>query len=103
MASTAYRHLLRSTRIAFQGKAPFPFPSIPISHTHSLPTGDQAVLHAARQEARNGFRKNAALSPDDPNLAAAITHAEDVARFLRENVVQGKKEGEDVYSEFCEF
>lgn len=62
-------------------------------------TGDVAVLHAARQEARAGFRKNAAMSPDDPSLASAIAHAEDVARFLKENVVQGKHEGEDKYSE----
>ncbi|KUJ08376.1 uncharacterized protein LY89DRAFT_343731 [Mollisia scopiformis] len=77
MALAAYRHLLRSTRIAFHG--------------------DVAVLHAARQEARAGFRKNAAMSPDDPSLASAIAHAEDVARFLKENVVQGKHEGEDKY------
>jgi len=77
MSLAAYRHLLRSTRIAFHG--------------------DVAVLHAARQEARVGFRKNAAMSPHDPSLAAAIAHAEEVAKFLKENVVQGKHEGEDRY------
>lgn len=71
MALAAYRHLLRSTRIAFQGDAP--------------------LLHAARSEARNNFRKNASLQPNDPALAAAVKHAEEVAQILRQNVVQGKK------------
>ncbi|PSS14819.1 hypothetical protein M430DRAFT_51493 [Amorphotheca resinae ATCC 22711] len=77
MALQAYRHLLRSTRIAFAGDAP--------------------VLHAARAEARNGFRQNAALSAGSPELAEAVKHAEEVAQILRHNVVQGKKEGEDLY------
>ncbi|KAE8443195.1 Mitochondrial zinc maintenance protein 1, mitochondrial [Mollisiaceae sp. DMI_Dod_QoI] len=77
MALAAYRHLLRSTRLAFQGDGP--------------------LLHAARQEARVGFQRNAAMGPDDPALAPAIAHAEDVARFLRENVVQGKRDGDDRY------
>ncbi|KAH7390047.1 putative mitochondrial zinc maintenance protein 1, mitochondrial [Cadophora sp. MPI-SDFR-AT-0126] len=77
MASAAYRHLLRSARLAFQG--------------------DTHLLHAARSEARNGFRKNASMSLDDPALAPAIAHAEEVAKILRENVVQGKLEGNDRY------
>jgi len=39
-------------------------------------------------------------------LAPAIAHAEDVAKILRENVVQGKKvekDGEERYSEFLVF
>lgn len=72
---------------------------LPPAETYLLNTGDVAVLHAARQQVRVGFRDNAAMSPDDPRLAAAIAHAEEVAKFLKENVVQGKHEGEDKYSE----
>ncbi|KAN0089406.1 hypothetical protein V8E51_019666 [Hyaloscypha variabilis] len=80
MALAAYRHLLRSTRIAFQG--------------------DAQVLHAARFQARDAFRKNATMEQGDPALGPAIAHAEEVAKILRENVVQGKrvdKEGEERY------
>ncbi|RDW62172.1 hypothetical protein BP6252_11605 [Coleophoma cylindrospora] len=38
------------------------------------------------------------MAPGDPQLAAAITHAEEVARILKENIVQGKKQAdEDMY------
>lgn len=77
MALQAYRQLLRSTRLAFAGDTP--------------------LLHAARTEARNSFQANAALSVDSPEATAAIVHAKEVAQILRENVVQGKKEGEDLY------
>ncbi|KAL3418938.1 hypothetical protein PVAG01_09158 [Phlyctema vagabunda] len=77
MSLQAYRHVLRSARIAFHGDLP--------------------LLTAARQEARNGFRKNAALSPDDPALATAIAHAEEVAQILKQNVVQGKNLGDNKY------
>jgi len=77
MALQAYRHLLRSTRIAF--------------------AGDARLLHAARVEARNAFQQNAALSPDSPETAAAVAHAEEVAQILKENVVQGKKGGDNLY------
>lgn len=56
------------------------------------------LLTAARQEARNGFLKNAGLTPEDPALAPAIAHAEEVAQILKQNLVQGKLEGENKYS-----
>ncbi|KIN08087.1 hypothetical protein OIDMADRAFT_22915 [Oidiodendron maius Zn] len=77
MALQAYRHLLRSTGIAF--------------------AGDARLLHAARVEARKAFQQNTALSPDSPETAAAVAHAEEVAQILKENVVQGKKEGDNLY------
>jgi len=77
MALAAYRHLLRSARIAFQGDIP--------------------LLHAAQQQARTGFEQNASLSPEDPAVAAAIEHAEGVAQILRQNIVQGKQIGDDKY------
>lgn len=58
------------------------------------------LLTAARKEARSGFQKNAALSLEDPALAPAIAHAEEVAKILKENVVQGKLDGDDRYSEY---
>ncbi|KAK4459912.1 hypothetical protein QBC42DRAFT_112132 [Cladorrhinum samala] len=75
-AIQSYRNLLRAARIAFHGDAP--------------------VLEAARQSIRNGFRDKASLPPSDPSIAPALQHADEVASFLRANVVQGKKEG-DVY------
>ncbi|KAF2431211.1 hypothetical protein EJ08DRAFT_632506 [Tothia fuscella] len=74
MALAAYRHLLRSARIAFQG---------------DLPT-----LTAARQSARDNFEQNRNLEPEASQTS--IKHAEDVAKILLENVVQGMKvEGEE--------
>lgn len=79
MSVVAYRHLLRAARIAFQGDAP--------------------ILTAAQSQIRTEFRSKATLDPSDASVPAAIQHAEEVARFLRENVVQGKKldEGENRY------
>ncbi|KAF2687340.1 mitochondrial zinc maintenance protein 1, mitochondrial [Lentithecium fluviatile CBS 122367] len=70
MALAAYRHLLRSTRIAFQGDIP--------------------TLLAARHEARKNFEYNRGLATGSDELSQQITHAEEVANFLRENVVQGQ-------------
>ncbi|KAI0599557.1 hypothetical protein F4775DRAFT_591343 [Biscogniauxia sp. FL1348] len=73
-ALPAYRNLLRAARTAFQG--------------------DDRVLTAARASIREGFRAKASLEPSSPELPDAIKHAEEVASILRQNVVQGKKEGE---------
>lgn len=78
MSLQAYRHLLRATRIAF--------------------AGDERVLSAARNQVRSGFREKASLSPSDPAVGPAVQHAEEVAEFLRANVVQGRKEADDRYS-----
>lgn len=78
MATQAYRHLLRATRIAF--------------------AGDERVLSAARDQIRSGFRDKASLAPSDPAVAPALQHAQQVAEFLRSNLVQGRKEADDRYS-----
>ncbi|KAJ9668083.1 Mitochondrial zinc maintenance protein 1, mitochondrial [Coniosporium apollinis] len=70
MALAAYRHLLRSTRIAFQG--------------------DSFRLMSARHAARDGFEQNRSLSPSSSDASNAVSHAEEVAKILRENVVQGQ-------------
>ncbi|RYC65578.1 hypothetical protein CHU98_g631 [Xylaria longipes] len=76
-ALPAYRNLLRAARVAFQG--------------------DGTMLTAARSSIRQGFRANAALEPTSPEFPAAVKHAEEVATILRQNVVQGKRDG-DRYS-----
>ncbi|CAI6086641.1 unnamed protein product [Clonostachys chloroleuca] len=73
MALVAYRHLLRAARLAFEGDAP--------------------VLAAAQSQIRNEFINKSALDPSE--RPAAIQYAQDVARILRENVVQGRRETEN--------
>ncbi|KAL6711238.1 Mitochondrial zinc maintenance protein 1, mitochondrial [Coniothyrium glycines] len=75
MALVAYRNLLRSARIAFQG--------------------DMNTLFAARAEVRKNFESNRHLSAGSDEFSKQITHAEEVAKFLRENVVQGKAQSEN--------
>jgi complex III assembly factor LYRM7 len=77
MALSAYRHLLRATRIAFQE--------------------DHHLLHAARTQARTGFDNLRSLDGDSEEALKGIEHAEGVASVLRHNIVQGKTvEGSDV-------
>lgn len=65
--------------------------------------GDAPILLAAQTQIRNEFRQKATLDPSDGAVPAAVQHAEEVARVLRENVVQGQRtaEGKDTYSAFC--
>ena len=67
----AYRHLLRATKLAF--------------------ANDTALLHASRDQARATFLKNKVLAAQSAEAEAQIRHAEEVARVLRRNVVQGRK------------
>lgn len=81
MATPAYRNLLRAARIAFQG--------------------DERVLTAARQQIRTGFREKASLPSSHPTVAPSVQYANEVAEFLKANVVQGRKEGNgETYSMF---
>ncbi|KJZ74323.1 hypothetical protein HIM_06329 [Hirsutella minnesotensis 3608] len=72
--------MLRAARIAFQGDAP--------------------ILAAAQGQIRDQFRQKSSLDSDSADAQAAIQHAQDVAKFLRENVVQGQKteDKENTYS-----
>lgn len=70
MALAAYRHLLRSTRIAFQG--------------------DASTLMAAQYEVRKNFDQTRSLLLDSEQTSKRIAQAEEIAKFLRENVVQGE-------------
>ncbi|KAK7566091.1 hypothetical protein BKA81DRAFT_327600 [Phyllosticta paracitricarpa] len=73
----AYRNLLRSIRIAFEG--------------------DVATMNAARFEARNNFEANRDLPQDSNDLNKYITKANDVSKFLKENLVQGRVTDEGKY------
>jgi hypothetical protein len=52
--------------------------------------GDTRVLSAARLEVRKNFENNRRLAAGSEEYSKSITHAEEVAKFLRENVVQGQ-------------
>jgi complex III assembly factor LYRM7 len=62
--------------------------------------GDAPILSAAQLQIRNEFRQKASI--DAADASAAIKHAEEVAKVLRQNVVQGQRteEGKDTFSEF---
>ncbi|GKT51283.1 mitochondrial zinc maintenance protein 1, mitochondrial [Colletotrichum spaethianum] len=82
MSLPAYRHLWRAARIAFKG--------------------DDRVLTAAKQQIRQGFRDQANLAPTNPAYDQAIQKAEDIAKILRENVVQGKQDESQIYKYLSE-
>jgi complex III assembly factor LYRM7 len=69
-----------------------------------LAKGDSRTLLAARQSAREGFDLNRNLDPNDKAVTLGVQHALDVARLLRENIVQGKRaevpdtDGKPIYS-----
>ena len=48
------------------------------------------VLSAARMEARKNFETNRHLQTGSEEAAKQLAHAQEVAKFLRENVVQGQ-------------
>ncbi|KAK3694226.1 hypothetical protein B0T22DRAFT_476991 [Podospora appendiculata] len=86
MALQAYRHLMRAAEIAFKGKSPPP-------RVSRLSCSDFRMLDAARSQIRHGFREKAVLASSDAQ--PAIQRAEEVATFLKANLVQGRKEGEN--------
>ncbi|EPE05591.1 mitochondrial zinc maintenance protein [Ophiostoma piceae UAMH 11346] len=72
-AIAAYRNLFRASKIAFE------------------------VLSAAREKIRSSFREMKGIDAADPSVQPAIQHAEEVASFLRQNVVQGKRDESGTY------
>ncbi|GME63396.1 Mitochondrial zinc maintenance protein 1, mitochondrial [Neofusicoccum parvum] len=70
MALAAYRNILRATRLAFQG--------------------DAAILSAARMKARDDFYASRTLDPSSEDAKKQVAHANEVAKILKENVVQGQ-------------
>ncbi|CEJ89564.1 hypothetical protein VHEMI05404 [[Torrubiella] hemipterigena] len=74
MATQAYRNIMRAARVAFNGDAP--------------------VLLEAKNQIRQSFLSNAKMGAAEPATAEAIQHANEVANFLRVNLVQGRKMGD---------
>ncbi|KAK4178252.1 hypothetical protein QBC36DRAFT_325256 [Triangularia setosa] len=70
----SYRNLLRAARIAFEGDAP--------------------MLNGACNSIRRAFRDKANLPASDPSVEPALKHADEVAHFLKANLVQGIKDGD---------
>ena len=60
--------------------------------------GDMNTLFAARAEARRNFESNRGLPAGSEEMSKQIAHAEEVAKFLRENVVQGQAADSGNYS-----
>ena len=59
--------------------------------TRSSVTDDAWMLYAARVEARTKFDNNRSLPVESMDTQQKINEAEEVARILRQNVVQGRK------------
>lgn len=75
---SAYRYVLRSIKIAFQG--------------------DISTLSAAKKEARRRFEIGRKFVAESTEASEAVTEARNVGKFLRQNIVQGvKDEKEDLY------
>ena len=53
--------------------------------------GDLRVLSAARVETRSKFDENRFLSPSSSEAEQKVLEAKEVARILRQNVVQGEQ------------
>jgi complex III assembly factor LYRM7 len=49
------------------------------------------LLHAARQRAREGFNNLRSAKATSDEATKGIAHAEEVAKLLRHNIVQGQK------------
>ena len=93
MALPAYRHLLRAIRTAFQGLRHSCFTPLVHQLTRS---DDPTISRAALTESRLAFAASRTLDPHSAEALQKIQYANDVAKVLRENVVQGRKEG-DLY------
>ncbi len=56
------------------------------------------TLSAARAQVRENFEQNRNLATGSEEFSKQISHAQEVAKFLRENVVQGQAMADDKYS-----
>ena len=56
-----------------------------------ISTGDVRILSAARVEARSKFDQHRLLSPSSTEAEQKVLEAREVARILRQNVVQGEE------------
>ncbi|CAL5866702.1 uncharacterized protein PFLUO_LOCUS912 [Penicillium psychrofluorescens] len=92
-ARSAYRQLLRATRVAFHSSSLLRLlPGTVRRMLIPFYLDDSRVLLAARQEARQNFDQNRRVGVD---TGMQINHAIEVANILRHNLVQGAREAED--------
>lgn len=61
----------------------------------NAPLEDIPTLTASRKHARDSFAANTSLQPGSVDAAQALEHAQGVTKILRENVVQGKRVGNE--------
>lgn len=73
-------------------------PAILQSQSTDTKLGDANVLSAARIEVRKNFESNRHLQTGTEEFQKSIAHANEVAKFLKENVVQGEATEGDNYS-----
>ncbi|RCI15999.1 hypothetical protein L249_1747 [Ophiocordyceps polyrhachis-furcata BCC 54312] len=78
---SVYKELLRAARITFKA--------------NSRLQGDDHVFAAARIKIRHCFRLEASLEPSSQEAQKARDAAKEVARFLRSNIVQGRRKHPD--------
>ena len=85
--------------------APTPLPKTLTDFSPELSSGDARLLAGARSRARASYENHRQLSPSSEEAATAVKHAHDVAKLLKENVVQGVRaeggEEKERYREFC--
>lgn len=62
-----------------------------MSDTCNASADDLRLLSAARVEARSKFDQNRFLSPSSTEAEQKVLEAKEVARILRQNVVQGEQ------------
>ena len=62
-----------------------------MSNTCNISADDLRLLSAARVEARSKFDQNRLLSPSSTEAEQKLLEAKEVARILRQNVVQGEQ------------
>lgn len=95
-ALSAYRQILRATRVAFQSSSipcfalcATPYRSCHRNESLTYFLDDNRVLLAARAEARQQFDQNRRVGID---TGMQINQAIEVANILRHNIVQGSRE-----------
>ena len=109
---SAYRHVLRSSRVVFKGSSSLSFssPSLALPHSEILlspfsldglivKTGDPKALSISHQKLREAYELEANRSESDPaKYEERINMAKQVGDILLKNVVQGEKKADsDVY------
>ena len=72
-----------------------PSPNLPSFHPAAKSNnvyllGDDRVFSAACTEARSRFNNYRDLSPNDPETEQKVSEAWEIARLLRQNIVQGE-------------